>query len=102
MGLGMDLNIIKQNGCEGIITDNFSVIYDEVELAISSGNNYVMFKLDEIHRLRKAIEQAETAMLENYKSMNLTEKNGYCKKYDIKYSTLQQIITLRSENDGKE
>lgn len=98
----MDLNIIKQSGCEGIITDNFSVVYDEVELAISSGNNYVMFKVDEIHRLRKAIEQAETAMLENYKSMNLVEKNDYCKKYDIPYSKLQQIITLRSENDGKE
>lgn len=98
----MDINIIKQSGCEGIIADNFSVIYDEVELAISSGNNYVMFRLDEIHRLRKAIEQAETAMLENYKSMNLVEKNDYCKKYDIEYGTLQQIITLRSENDGKE
>lgn len=98
----MDINIIKQSGCEGIIADNFSVIYDEVELAIGSGNNYVMFKLDEIHRLRKAIEQAETAMLENYKSMNFAEKDSYCKKYDIKYGTLQQIITLRSENDGKE
>lgn len=102
MGLKMDLNIIKQNGCEGIITENFSVVYDEVELAISSGNNYVVFKLDEIHRLRKAVEQAETAMLENYKSMNLVEKNNYCKRYNVKYSTLQKIITLRGENDGKE
>lgn len=102
MGLKMDLNIIKQSGCEGIIADNFSVIYDELELAISSGNNYAMFKINEVHKVIKALQQAETKMLENYKSMSLVEKRDFCKKYDIRYAEMQKIITLRSENDGKE
>ena len=102
MGLNMDINIIKKYGCEGIIADNFFLAWDEVELAIGSKENHVMFRLDELNKVIKALKLAETEMLENYKSMNLVEKRDYCKKYDIEYGTLQQIITLRSENDGKE
>lgn len=98
----MDKEILEVFNCAGIIEKDFSVIYDEVELAIVQGEDYIRCRIDDISRLIKALKLAETEMLENYKSMNLVGKRDYCKTYDIKYGTLQQIITLRSENDGKE
>ena len=98
----MNRGILATLDCAGVIAKDFSVVYDEIELAIVQGEDYIRCRIDDIHKLIKALKLAEIEMLENYKSMNLVEKNDFCKKYDIEYGTLQQIITLRSENDGKE
>lgn len=92
----MDFSKIKEYGCEGIISNSFYVIYDESSLALCRDDDYILFGIEEIYELMRILKQAETTMLENYKSMNLEEKHKFCKDHDIKYSTLQKIMTLRS------
>ena len=62
----MDKEILEVFNCAGIIEKDFSVIYDEVELAIVQGEDYIRCRIDDISRLIKALKQAETNMLENY------------------------------------
>ena len=93
----MDFSRVRELGCQGITLPECNVIYDEASLAICRKNEKVIFKLDQLPKLIKALQQAETDMIENYKNMSFEEKDEFCKYHDIKYSTLQRIITLRGE-----
>jgi len=93
----MDFSKLREIGCQGIILPECNVIYDEASLAICRKNEKIIFKLDQLPKLIKALQQAETDMIENYKNMSLDEKVEFCKYHRIEYSTLQKIITLRGE-----
>ena len=94
----MDFSTLKDYGCEGIIGDGYHIVYDESHLAIcNKKEEKIIFRINELYRLRKMLEQAETAMLENYKEMNLDQKLAYCKYHDIRYKDLQTILTMRGE-----
>ena len=94
----MDFSKLKEIGCRGVIGNGFYIVYDECSLAIyNKDGEATIFPIDKLHKLIKGIAQAETDMLENYKHMSFEEKAEFCKYHDIKYSTLQQIITLRGE-----
>ena len=94
----MDLSTLKDYGCEGIIGDGFHLVYDESHLAIcNKKEEKIIFRINELYRLRKMLEQAETAMLENYKLMSFDQKAAYCKYHEIKYKDMQMILTLRGE-----
>lgn len=93
----MDFSKLRDVGCQGIILPECNVIYDEASLAICRKDEKIIFELNQLPRLIKALQQAETDMIENYKNKSFEEKDEFCKYHDIKYSTLQQIITLRGE-----
>lgn len=98
----MNFSVLEKYGCKGIISDQFYIVYDEASLAICRKDGKLIFSINELQRLIKILQQAETEMLENYKSMNITEKAEFCKYHDIKYGTLQQLITLKENENGKE
>lgn len=91
----MDFSKLREIGCQGIILNGCNIIYDEASLAICRKDEKIILELDKLPRVIKALQQAETDMLENYKNMSFAEKAEFCKYHNIKYSTLQQIITLK-------
>lgn len=93
----MDFSKLKEIGCQGIILNGCNIIYDEASLAICRNHEKIIFKLDQLPKLIKTLQQAETDMIENYKNMSLDEKVEFCKYHRIEYSTLQQIVTLKGE-----
>lgn len=95
----MDFSDLKKYGCKGIISDQFYIVYDEASLAICRKDGKLFFFINELQRLIKTLQQAETEMLENYKNMTLDEKIEFCKVHDINYSTIQKIITLKENNE---
>lgn len=99
MGINMNFSNLEKYGCKGIIADKFFVVYDEAGIAICRKDGKLFFSINELQRLIKILQQAETEMLENYKNMTLDEKIEFCKVHDINYSTIQKIITLKENNE---
>lgn len=95
----MNFSVLEKYGCKGIISDQFYIVYDEAGLAICRKDGKLFFFINELQRLIKILQQAETEMLENYKNMTLDEKIEFCKVHDINYSTIQKIITLKENNE---
>ena len=69
----MNFSVLEKYGCKGIISDQFYIVYDEAGLAICRKDGKLFFSINELQRLIKILQQAETEMLENYKNMTFDE-----------------------------
>lgn len=90
----MNLAEASKHGCSALFSGRLIIVYDEYEACVTSkGKTLERLNIKEIRQFAEKLNQAKDEMLENYKEMNLDEKMEFCRRNEITYKEMQELIT---------